>query len=132
MSNEVEYSKAFENIISRSPKLNWINNLNYDDPLLSSAFAAAKVLCLPSVAETQPVVALEAMASGTPVILGDYPYAHQTPFEKTVKVNPVNKNDLKAAILKVVKQGAPTLEKLSTEYSWKKVAEKLLKVYSEF
>ena len=131
MSVEVEYGKMFKNLIERSPNLTWIPNLDYNDSVLSSAFSAAKVLCLPSEAETQPVVALEAMAAGTPVILGDYPYAYQTPFEEAFKVNPGRKEDLKTAILCATNQSQPAAIKLSSEYSWKMIAERLMTVYSE-
>lgn len=82
-------------VITASPNLKWIPELNYDDPLLSRAFAAAKALCLPSIAETRPFVALEAMAAGTTVILRDFPYAYQPPFENSIKINPGNKEELK-------------------------------------
>lgn len=131
MSINAEYGKMFENIIATSPNLMWIPNFDYDDPLLSSAFSAAKVLCLPSVSETQPLVALEAMAAGTPVILGNYPYAYQTPFEKTIKVNPANKEELKTAIKTAVTQSQSAIEKLSLQYDWKKIAAKMAAVYSE-
>lgn len=131
MSVEFEYGKMFENIVDRSQNLTWIPSLDYSDPLLSSAFSAAKVLCLPSEAETQPLVALEAMAAGTFVILGNYPYAYETPFENTMKVDPANKVQMKSAILKAV-SGSPSSEnKLSSEYDWKKIAERLAIVYEE-
>jgi len=131
MSTEVEYGKIFENLVEKSPNLTWIPSFDYNDPLLSSAFSAAKALCLPSDSETQPVVALEAMAAGTTVILGDYPYAYQTPFENTIKVDPADKEQIKAAILKAVTENPFIVEKLSPEYDWKKIAEKLVEVYSQ-
>ena len=130
-SVESEYGKMFENLIRRSPNLMWIPSLDYNDPLLASAFSAANVLCLPSVSETQPLVALEAMAAGTPVILGNYPYAYQTPFEKTMKVTPANKEEIKTAIQTAAKQSPSAIEKLSSQYDWKKIAEKMTAVYSE-
>ena len=131
MAIEIEYGKMFENLVERSPNLTWIPNFDYNDPLLSSAFSAAKVLCLPSEAETQPLVALEAMAAGTSVLLGNYPYAYQTPFESTIKVDPANKEQIKAAILKAVSENPSFVEKLSSEYDWKKIAGKLVEIYSQ-
>jgi len=131
MPVEREYGKRFENLIERSPNLVWIPKLDYKDPLLASAFSAAKVLCLPSIAETQPVVALEAMAAGIPVILGDYPYAYQTPFENTFKVNPARVEDLKTVILSVVNINQRASVRLSPEFGWENIAKRLMTIYSE-
>ncbi len=43
-----------------------------DQKILPNLYAAADVFCLPSTFETQGVVMLEAMASGTPVVGADY------------------------------------------------------------
>ena len=117
-------------VIADFPNLMWIPGLDYDDPLLSSAFATSKVLCLPSIAETQPLAAMEAMAVG-PAILGDFPYAYQPPFENTIKINPSNKEELKSAIQNAMKQKSSNIDRLSDEYRWNKVAEKIAQVYSE-
>lgn len=130
MPLEIQYGEAFQKLIDDSPNLMWIPGLDYNDPLLGSAFAAAKVLCLPSLAETQPLVAMEAMGAGKPVILGDFPYAHQHPFEPTIKVNPTNKEELISAIQNAMKQKPADIAKLSNEYLWGKVAEKMAQVYS--
>jgi glycosyltransferase involved in cell wall biosynthesis len=129
--SEVDYCTKFQQTVNKSSDLFWIKGLPHDDPLLLSAYAAAKVFCLPSVSETQPQSALEAMAAGTPVILGDFPYAYQPPFENTIKVNPGNKEELKSAIQNAMKQKSFNIARLSDEYRWNKVAEKIAQVYSE-
>ena len=131
MPLEIQYANNFRNLIAVSPNLMWIPGLDYDDPLLNSAFAAARVLCLPSISETQPLSAMEAMAAGTPVILGDFPYAYQSPFENTIKVNPANKEELISAIQNAVEQKPSNLARLSYDYSWDKIAEKLAQVYRD-
>ena len=49
--------------------VHYLGALGHDDPLLAAAYAAASVFVLPSKGEVQPLTALEAMASGTPVML---------------------------------------------------------------
>ncbi|MDZ7752524.1 MAG: glycosyltransferase [Gammaproteobacteria bacterium] len=46
-----------------------IGTLPSNDPLLAAAYAAAGVLAVPSVSEVFPLVVLEALAAGTPVVL---------------------------------------------------------------
>jgi len=128
---EKVYGYEFENIISKSQNLIWIPGLDYYDQLLSSAFAAARVFCLPSVSETRPLSALEAMAAGKPLIMGDLPYACQSPFENAVKVNPTDKEKLISAIKATMKIKLSDISKLSDKHSWKSVAEKMEQLYRD-
>ncbi len=47
----------------------WLPRVDHDDPLLESAYAAARVLALPSWFETPGLVALEAAMAGTAVVV---------------------------------------------------------------
>jgi glycosyltransferase involved in cell wall biosynthesis len=47
----------------------WLPRVDHDDPLLESAYAAARVLALPSWFETPGLVALEAALAGTAVVV---------------------------------------------------------------
>lgn len=129
MPLEIQYGETFQNLIDSSPNLMWIPGLDYDDPLLSSAFAAAKVLCLPSIAETQPLAAMEAMAAGTPVILGDFPYAHQPPFENTARCNPEDKRSIENCVEEVLRSPQQYSRRLPTTFTWENVAAEVLNIY---
>ena len=47
----------------------WLPRVDHDDPMLASAYAAARVLALPSWFETPGLVALEAALAGTAVVV---------------------------------------------------------------
>ncbi len=49
--------------------LRWLPRIAHDDPLLASAYAAARVFALPSWFETPGLAALEAALAGCPVVL---------------------------------------------------------------
>jgi len=130
IGSEGDYHLKFKEVVDCSPNIIWIKGLPHDHPLLLSAYAAAKVFCLPSISETQPQSALEAMAAGNAIILGDFPYAYQTPFEEASKVNP---DDIEAFTLEVktlmnTKKNKELL--LPKEYLWENVACKIGDVYS--
>jgi glycosyltransferase involved in cell wall biosynthesis len=50
-------------------KVVYLGNLDRESPILSGAYAAASAVVLPSTAESGPLVALEALAAGTPAVI---------------------------------------------------------------
>ncbi|WP_229217953.1 glycosyltransferase [Rugamonas apoptosis] len=55
--------------LQREPQVRWLGSFEHGDPLLASAYAAASVLALPSQGEVFPLAVLEALATGTPVVM---------------------------------------------------------------
>lgn len=129
VSDEIDYAKEFESFVANSQNILWIRGIDYDDPILPSAYAAASAFCLPSDGETQSLSALEAMAAGTPVILGDLPYAYQEPFTDCFKCNPKDIQSIKNSINNAI--ASQKKIKLSEEYTWENIAEKTIKIYEQ-
>jgi glycosyltransferase involved in cell wall biosynthesis len=129
LTAEQPYAKAFEDLVESTPNLTWIRRLDNEDPLLASAYAAARVFCLPSSSEAQSLSALEAMAAGRPVILGDVPYAYQTPFESSLKCDLKNEMSLVSCLQRAMTQPETSMSRLSDRYRWPNVAQEVLKVY---
>ncbi|WEF34515.1 glycosyltransferase [Pseudoduganella chitinolytica] len=63
--------QGYLDAVLRSPWVRWLGELPHQDPLLAGAFAAAAVVALPSHGEVFPLAVLEALASGTPVVMTD-------------------------------------------------------------
>lgn len=61
--------KQYLEEILHFPRARYLGPMDYDDPLLAAAYAAASVFCLPSNSEVMPLSAMEALASSTPVVM---------------------------------------------------------------
>lgn len=129
--SEPEYAARFATVIESAPNLHWIQGLPYDDPMLDAAYAGARLLCHPSVKESQPLAVMEAMAAGLPVILGDKPYAHQSPFENAVRCPALTEDALSDCLDEVLGEPETYRSSLSKKYLWKNIAAELVQVYEQ-
>lgn len=67
-----EYVQTVRKRIAGADNIVWLDQgLDHEDPLLASAFAAARVHVLPSRAEAQGLVNLEAAAAGASLVMSD-------------------------------------------------------------
>lgn len=131
LTAEQTYANAFESVVNSAPNLVWIRRLENHDPILASAYAAAKVFCLPSSMEAQSLSALEAMAAGLPIILADVPYAYQTPFERSLKCHPKDEASLRRCLEEAMSKPEVYRVKLSDQYRWHNIARQVLDVYQK-
>lgn len=129
LAAEQAYAEAFRDVVKNTPTLLWIPRLQNDDPLLASAYAAARVFCLPSSAEAQSLSALEAMAAGKPLILGDVPYAYQSPFESSLKCDLSSEAALVSCLERAMTRPDTPSVRLSDNYRWQNIAHDITKVY---
>jgi glycosyltransferase involved in cell wall biosynthesis len=109
----------------------WLGGLSHDDPLLASAYAAARVFALPSWFETPGLAALEAALAGCAVVL--------TPFGCTREYFgdrvPYARPDRPAALVQALKtawscgaDGAASAH-VARHFLWSTVARETAEVY---
>lgn len=111
-----------------------LGQLRHDDPLLSSAFAAAAVLALPSRGEVFPLAVLEALAAGTPVVM-TAESALALP-DSAFAVKPVRWDDAhaqKQAVMALIAAPPPRerVRALVRDYTWDRVAARIAACYAE-
>ncbi len=101
---------------------------------LPNYYASADVVCLPSTFETQGIVSLEALASGTPVVGADYLALKNliTNGKNGELFKPMSAKDCALKIKKVInnKSSYKEPEKTAREYSIEKMTDKLLNLYT--
>lgn len=127
--SEQRYGEEFVHFIQQCPHLLWIPGLSHDDLMLASAYAASRVFCLPSSSETQSLSALEAMAAGKPIILGDLPYAYQRPFENALRCNVNEIKSLEHSLQVALEHPEKYAVKLPTSYLWENIARQIAQLY---
>jgi glycosyltransferase involved in cell wall biosynthesis len=127
VATEAAYGAAFRTVVERNRNLLWIPGLDSTDPLLVSAYAAARIFCLPSTAETQSLSALEAMAAGTAPVLADRLYARQDPFGSAPKCDPSSLDSLRTSLARAM--GVSVKRRLPDGYRWREIAARLASTY---
>ena len=115
-------------------RVRYVGYIDHEDPLLSSAFAAAKAFVLPSKAEVSPTAALEALAAGTPTVLTKYHSLDIRPDGRAfIECDPYNERDIRQAVERVLAVGASAEEcrRLVADCVWEQVAQRTIAVYDE-
>ena len=120
------------NAVLAAPNVTWLGALGHDDPLLASAYAAATVLALPSRGEVFPLVVLEALGAGTPVVMTDES-ALALP-DSDFALRRVHWNDTVAlshqiACLCAQRPPRAAVQALVRDYSWSRVAHRINTCY---
>jgi glycosyltransferase involved in cell wall biosynthesis len=73
-----------------------------NSPELVAAYQSSLIFALPSFIETQPISALEAAATGLPILLADRPYAHQKTYESAMLVNPKSVKSISSGLRNIL------------------------------
>lgn len=86
------------------PKVIFVGQLDYDDPLLASAYAAAKVCILPSYTETWGLVLYEGALTGCRLIASSHVPIPPEISAHVVQVDPDRPDQMAAAITRAMQQ----------------------------
>lgn len=131
MKNAQEYTAQVEAMVERSPHVTWIQGLDNDDPLLASAFAAAAVHVLPSTAEAQGLVSLEAAAAGTRVVVSDLPSLRSLFGTDVTYADPTSASAIRDAIHQAMSMPIATRPASPPSWllTWDQVALRSIEVY---
>jgi glycosyltransferase involved in cell wall biosynthesis len=114
-------------------KVVYLGNLDRMSPVFSGAFAAASAVVLPSKAESGPLVALEALAAGTPAVITIHNGLDMQPDGRYLyTVAPFDLQAMRKTVLGAIATGAePTSCRAAVEHmSWNEVAMQIAEVYS--
>lgn len=116
---------------SENKKIMIIEGLSNDDPLLASAYAAARVFALPSHFETPGIAALEAGLAGARVVITPHGGTKEYFSEHADYADPFSVSDIATKIKRALERPTDTAlrEKILREYLWQHVARRTLDAY---
>jgi glycosyltransferase involved in cell wall biosynthesis len=111
----------------------WLGRVDHHDPILSSAYAAAKVFALPSWFETPGLAALEAALAGCPVVITPHGSTKEYFGDLVEYARPDRCAEIRLALARSWESGSnPRLARLvATHYLWPKVAQTTAEVYDQ-
>lgn len=119
--------------IAGGDRVRWLPRVEHDDPMLASAYAAARVLALPSWFETPGLVALEAGLAGTAVVVTPYGSTPEYFRDRVEYARPGKIREIANALETAWERGAhPGLSSLiRAKYPWSEVARKTAEAYDQ-
>jgi glycosyltransferase involved in cell wall biosynthesis len=111
----------------------WLPRVDHDDPLLESAYAAARVLALPSWFETPGLVALEAALAGTAVVVTPHGCTREYFGDRVGYARPDRPLEIARALSDAWKTGPdPGLSAhVEKHYPWSEVARLTAEAYEQ-
>jgi glycosyltransferase involved in cell wall biosynthesis len=114
-------------------RVSWLGQLDHHDPLLASAYRAARVFALPSWFETPGLAALEAGLAGCPIVVTPYGSARDYFGDLAEYARPGRIDEIAQAVTRCWENGAdPRLARLIADrYLWPKVAQITAEVYDQ-
>jgi len=130
--DQEEYEE-FLDLVDKYPWVHYLGEISHEDPLLPSAYAAAKVHALPSTYEFPGMVTIEACAAGTAAVSGRYPTIYDYFGNRIRYCNPLDITSIRRSVLQAYQEGAyPGIKEYTLKnFSWDHIAESLLKIYEE-
>lgn len=112
--------------------VSYLGGLDYENPLLASAYAAAGVFCLSSQSEVMPLSILESLAAGTPVVATKNHCMNLDGMKEVlIEVDPNNRKEIREAILFFL-NNKPSIESCQAavrRLNWDMVGESIFNCY---
>lgn len=111
----------------------WLGRLDHDDPVLASAYAAARVFALPSWFETPGLAALEAALAGSAIAITPYGSTREYFGDLAEYARPDRGEEIRRAIGTCWDRGPdPRLApRVASHYLWPMVAQLTAEVYDQ-
>lgn len=134
-ANDPDYALLVEEL--RSENVQVLGRIAHDSPLLPSAYAGARLLVQPSWAEGAPLVALEAAAAGTQLILSDRSGEREYFQDLATYCDPSDPAALRSTILDAYETPKASgdrrvlREMVREQFSYERHARKLIELYRQ-
>ncbi len=130
-TSDGEYVEGVEARLRHGATALWVRGLPHDSPLLASAYAAAKVVVLPSLAEVQPLSVIEAAAARANVVVSNQPGLRETFGRYVWYCDPLSVRSIREAVLDAYRapRGARYTSAPPWVRPWSATAEQLRQVY---
>ena len=113
--------------------VSWVGRLDHHDPVLASAYSAARVFALPSWFETPGLAALEAGLAGCPITITPYGSTRDYFGDLVQYARPDREPEIQRAVMKCWEDGpdARLSRSIATYYLWPHVAQITAEVYDQ-
>jgi glycosyltransferase involved in cell wall biosynthesis len=111
----------------------WLERLDHLDPLLVSAYAAARVFALCSWFETPGLAALEAALAGSAVVITPFGSTREYFGEHALYARPDRVGEIASALARAWREGPPSglAAHMAANYLWEQVARTTAEVYEQ-
>jgi glycosyltransferase involved in cell wall biosynthesis len=100
LDGEFEYGRKLEKLVKKSTNILWLKEIQKASSDLISAYYNCDFFVLPSLDETQPISALEAVAMKKKIILLDRSYAKQKYYSGAILCRSSSVEDIMVSIIK--------------------------------
>jgi glycosyltransferase involved in cell wall biosynthesis len=128
-----EYEKLLRSVAG--PNVVFAGRVSPNSPMLASAYAGARVFCLPSWSEGAPLVALEAAATGCNMVLSNRSSEKEYFGSRSIYCDPGDPNDVRAKVMCAYENPFTEQERqelagwTAETYSWEAHVTKTAEVY---
>jgi glycosyltransferase involved in cell wall biosynthesis len=127
--------EEYEQICRRAggSHVSWVGRLDHHDPVLASAYTAARVFALPSWFETPGLAALEAGLAGCPITITPFGSTRDYFGDLVQYARPDREPEIRRAVRKCWEDGpdARLSRSIATHYLWPNVAQITAEVYDQ-